>query len=76
MGKQTLQIPHCRVHGIVIIHTNTPKNHLEEKKRVLDNGKELKCQTNRRRKEMENPQSDLWDPAVTPDSRTVAQRGL
>lgn len=26
-----------------------------------------------RRKEMENPQSDLQDPAVTSDSRTVAE---
>lgn len=26
-----------------------------------------------RRKEMENPQSDLQDPAATSDSRTVAE---
>lgn len=69
------------MHGIVIIHTNAPpeKNLKKKKKSVFDKGKELKYQTNMRRKEMENPQANLYGPAVTPwlthGSRTLGCSG-
>lgn len=57
-GEMNISVTQCHVDGIAIIHTNASQNHLEDRI-FLDNGKELKFQTNMRRKEMENPQSDV-----------------
>lgn len=48
------------MYGIVIIHTNTPENHLEgEKKEFLTMEKSLSVRQTGEERKWKNPQSDL-----------------